>query len=108
MRGRAVAEIEHDLVDVAPTPAFGRVIAFDHRMPCRVEVPRRVPVRRVVAASDMAASPTQAQMQPSRADLQTFLAPERTPGHVADVVRVSAFVRHQGPPIRAGSALLSV
>ena len=29
VRCGAIAEIEHDLVDVTPPPAFGRVIAFE-------------------------------------------------------------------------------
>ena len=32
MRRGAIAEVEHDLVDVTPASAFGRVIAFDDGM----------------------------------------------------------------------------
>src|SRR6266550_3182676 len=58
-----IAEIDHYLVDVTPSPAFGWVIAFDDRVPRLVEVLRGMTVRRVVAATDMAAGPAQAQMQ---------------------------------------------
>jgi hypothetical protein len=86
MRRRAIAQIEHDLIDIAPAPARGRVVTFDNRVPRRVEVPRRVPVRRVVAAPDMAAGPAQAQMYPRRADLQALLAPERARCYIAKAV----------------------
>src|SRR5277367_4502775 len=57
MRRRALAEVEHHLVDVAPAPAVRRVIGFDDRMTCGVKVFGGVAVRRVVATADMAASP---------------------------------------------------
>ena len=38
MRCGAIAEVEHRLVNVTPAPAFGRVIAFDDRMTCRMNV----------------------------------------------------------------------
>jgi hypothetical protein len=72
MRRRAVAQIEHNLVDIAPAPALGWVVTFDDRVPCRLEVSCRVPVRRVVAAPDMAAGPAQAQMYPGRTGLQAL------------------------------------
>src|SRR5882757_6411452 len=74
MRRRTIAQIEHDLIDIAPAPALRRVVTLDDRVPGRVEVPRRVPVRRVVAAPDMTAGPAQAQMYPGRVDLQALLA----------------------------------
>jgi hypothetical protein len=74
VRCRPIAEVQHYLVDVTPSPAFGWVIAFDDRVPRLVEVLRGMMVRRVVAATDMAAGPAQAQMQPRRPNLQTFLA----------------------------------
>src|SRR5258708_3982643 len=47
-------------------------------------------------------------MYPIRTDLQALLAPERARCHVANGRFVRASVGHQGPPIRAGAALLSV
>jgi len=57
VRGGAIAEVEHDFVDVTPPPAFGWVIAFDDRMACSMEMLGGVAVRRVVATADMAAGP---------------------------------------------------
>src|ERR1700751_5360177 len=106
MRRRAVAQIEHDLVDIAPAPALGRVVTFDDRVPCLPEVPRRVPVRRLVTAPDMTTGPTQAQMHPSRADLEALLAPERARRYVANgrLMRAASTIRSsdrgcQGPAV---------
>ena len=57
MWGGAIAEVEHDLVNVTPRPALGRVIAFDDWMARLVKVLRGVAVRRVVATADMPTSP---------------------------------------------------
>src|ERR1700730_15712984 len=51
----AIAEVEHNLVHVTPSPAFGWVIAFDDRMARIVKVLRGVAVRRIVATANMAA-----------------------------------------------------
>src|ERR1700730_417405 len=100
--GRAVTEIEDHIVNVTPAPPLGRVVAFDHGMPGRVEVLRRVPIRRVITASDMAACSAEAQMQPGRAGFQTLLATQRARRHIANGRLMRAFVCHQGSPIVAG------
>src|SRR5262249_45961686 len=75
--GRGVgAQIEHHVIDVAVAPAFRRIIALDDRVLGVVVVLGSVPVRRGVAAADMAAGAAEAQMHPGRADFQTFLAAE--------------------------------
>ena len=104
MRGGAIGEVEHDLVDVTPAPAFGWIIAFDDRVARAMEVLRGVAVRRVVATADMAAGPAETQMDLWRTDFQAFLAAERARCHVANVVGVDAFVGHQCLPGLAGSA----
>ena len=57
VRGGAIAEVEHDLIEVTPPPAFGWVIAFDDWMARLVKMLGGVAVRRVVATADMAAGP---------------------------------------------------
>src|SRR5881397_934580 len=94
VRGRAAGEVERHLVDVAPSPTFGRVVAFDDRMAGRVEVLGGVMVRRAVAAADVAARPAEPQMHPDRIDLQALLAAERAGDDLADAGRVGAFVSH--------------
>lgn len=99
VRSGAIAEIKHDLIDIAPAPAFGRIVTFDDRMTGRVKVPRGVAMRRVVATADMAASSAEAQMHPWRANLQTLLAAKRTWRHIANCRLVKALVGHRGPPV---------
>src|SRR5437016_1818045 len=94
VRGRAAGEVERRLVDVAPSPTFGRVVAFDDRMAGRVEVLGGVMVRRAVAAADVAARPTEPQMHPDRIDLQALLAAERAGDDRADAGPVGTFVSH--------------
>jgi hypothetical protein len=67
MRCHAIAQVEHHLVDIAPPPALGWIVPFDDRVPRPVEVPCRMPVRRVITAPDMTAGPAQAQMDPALA-----------------------------------------
>ena len=69
LRCRINAEIEKDLIDVTPAPAFGRIISLDNGMLGFVKMRGRVPVRRLIAAANMAAGSAQAQMQPRRTDL---------------------------------------
>ena len=99
MRRRTIAEVEHYLVDITPPPAFGRIIAFDDRMTGLAIVLRCVPVRRIVATTDMAAGPAQAQMQPGRADFQTLLAAESAWRHIADRAGMGAFIGHHHLPV---------
>src|SRR5205807_687703 len=77
LRGGPIGEVEHDLVQVAPAPGFGRIITFDDRMAGCVEMLAGVPVRRIVAAAHMSAAAAQPQMHPDRAGLQAFLAAAR-------------------------------
>ena len=84
MRGLAVRQIEQHFVDIAPAPAFRRIVALDDRMAGGVEMLGGVRVGRIVAAADVAAGAADPQMQPRAADLQAFLAAERARRDVAD------------------------
>src|SRR6202008_4460209 len=99
-----VGEIEHHLVDIAPPPALRRIIALNDRVAGRVKMLGRVLVRRLVAASDMAARATDSQVQPDVAGLETFLAAERARGHVANGVEMRAGLRAHGVPRRIRDA----
>src|SRR5437868_6836349 len=84
MRRLALREIEQHLVDIAPAPAFRRIVAFDHGMAGGMEMRGRVLVRGIVAAADMAAGAADAQVQPAAAGFQALLASERARRHVLD------------------------
>jgi hypothetical protein len=107
VRRGSIAEVKHYLVNVTPSPAFGWVIAFDDRVSRLVEMFRRMAVRRLVAAADMAAGPAQAQMQPRRPDFQALLAAESAGRYIADGVSMAASVGHQSLPVVMESAGLS-
>src|SRR5215831_3846331 len=65
---------EKEFVGVTPQPFFARLEGTNQRMFGRVVVLRRVLVRRRVAAADVPASQTQAQMQPTAPVAQTIFA----------------------------------
>ena len=100
---RGTLEYECKLVEVTPIPVLARFVRPDNRMPGHAEVRGRVPARRVVTASDVAAFLADPQMHPVPASLgQAVLA---TPGRGRDIVdpvemRASA-VHVQALPSRA-------
>src|SRR5215213_47821 len=73
----SVRQIEQHFVDIAPAPAFRRIVAFDHGMAGGVKVRGGVLVRRIVAAADMTAGAADSQMQPLASAFQALLAAER-------------------------------
>src|SRR5712664_3131982 len=105
MRRFPVRQIEQDFVDIAPTPAFRRIIAFDHRMRRGVEVLGRVLVGGIVATADVTAAAADPQMQPLAAALEAFLATKRARRDIADAGDVGAAFYHTRPlPYSAGFA----
>jgi hypothetical protein len=57
MRRHPFGKIKKDFVHVTPAPAFRRIVALDDRVMGGVKVLGSVPIRGLVAATDMAASP---------------------------------------------------
>src|SRR5512143_1017279 len=64
-RGR---QIEIAAVDVAPAPRLAALEGGDQRVPRRLEVTKRVRVRRILAAADVAAGEAHAKLRPLRAE----------------------------------------
>jgi len=94
VRRHAVGEVQYDFVDIAPSPSLRRVVAFDDGMSRRMEMLRRMPSLRLVAAPDMSACAADSQMKPGLARFQALLAAERARGHVAYRARMRAGLRH--------------
>src|SRR5229473_4577917 len=94
MRRLSVRKIEQDFIDIAPAPAFRRIVALDDRMLGGVEVLGRVLVGGIVAAADMTAAAADPQMQPHAAALEAFLATKRARRDIADAGDVSAAFCH--------------
>src|SRR5690348_2731128 len=90
----AALSLEVHLVHVAPAPVLARLERLDDRVTGRVEVFGGMPVLRVIAAADVAADQTFAQMDPAVAHLQALLAAVATRGHVANFVQVRAIRCH--------------
>ncbi len=97
VRRGAAAKVQNNLVDIAPSPPFRRIVAFDDGMAGLAKMLGGVTVWRAVAAADMAARPAEAQMHPSRTKFQTFLAPERARRYITDAFGVRTFVGHYKP-----------
>jgi hypothetical protein len=57
LRRGAVGEVQKDLIDIAPSPSFRRIVAFDDRVSGRVEMFGSVAIRRVITTADVAARP---------------------------------------------------
>jgi hypothetical protein len=61
-------KLEHDLVDVTPAPVFPWLEGSNNRVVRRVEMPGGVLVLGIIAAADMSAFETEAQVHPRIAD----------------------------------------
>jgi hypothetical protein len=94
MRRLPIRKIEKDFVYVTPAPTFGRIVALHDRVMGGVKVLGSVPVRGLVAATDMAASAANSQVDPACPYLETFLAPARARLDCADAVEVGAGFTH--------------
>src|ERR1700722_17143574 len=94
MRCLSARNIERYFVDVTPAPPFRRIIGLDDRVPGRVKVFCRVPIWRLIAATDMAAGAAYPQMQPRVTRFQAFLTPRRARNNVADCREMFAKYRH--------------
>src|SRR6185437_4658830 len=92
--GRDIAaQIEHHLVDIAPAPSLGRIIALDDGMLAAVEMLGGMLVLGGVAAADMPAGPADAQMQPFIAAFEAFLATLGAGRDLGDGIQVRTKIR---------------
>src|SRR5579871_1316776 len=101
VRRDVAAEVDHYLVDVAPTPALGLEVGFHHGMPGGVEVRRRVAADGLVATADVAADAADAKVNPRLADFQALLAAVRGRRDAREHAEVgAAHGRPDVPPCR--------
>ena len=98
LRRGAVGEIEPYLVDVAPSPSFWRIVAFNDWVSGRMKMLGGVAIRGVVATTYMPAGAAEPQMHPNRSRFQAFLAAACARRHVANGVFVRACSRRQVLP----------
>src|SRR5688572_19309988 len=67
-------DLQHQRVDIAPAPVLAGLEGCDDRMTGMVEMPRCVAVLRIVAATDVAAGPADAQVDPGIAGGEALFA----------------------------------
>src|SRR3977135_1305348 len=77
MRRRAAAKVQTNFIDIAPSPPFRRIVAFDDRMAGLAKMLGGVTVWRAVAAADMARTSGRGADAP-------------TPNQVSDIPRIRA------------------
>ena len=96
---RCAVDVEREIVLVAVPPVFARFVRLDDRMALRMEVRGRVPIRRVVAAADVATRHAQTQVHPSTADSQAVYASVAARFHLDDLVEVGTRLAHRRDPV---------
>ena len=92
--------LQHHLVYITPAPVFSRLKRLDNGVVRRVEVPGGMLVLRRIAAADMPAFETEAQVYPRISDSQTILAAIRTGGDVSYLVKMCTLCSHRSFPFR--------
>src|SRR5215213_7336947 len=89
---RVVAEVDHDLVDIAPAPAFGRIVALYDGVLGRMKMFGGVLAVRLIATPDMTAGPADAKVKPLASGFEALLAAPRLRLHFLDRAGVLALV----------------
>ena len=85
---RLAWKVDFNIVNIAPTPPLRRVVALDDGVARGFEVFSSVTMGGLIAASDVPAIATQAQMHPTRSNPEAFLATKCTGGDDLDLMRV--------------------
>src|SRR6266545_413547 len=93
-------ELQHELVDVAPTPVLPGLEGSHDRVLGRTEMPGCMLVLRIVAAPDMPAGSTQTKMHPCVAGGEAFLAAFGIRRGRLYETQMSALSRHRNTPLR--------
>ena len=92
--------LEHQAIDVAPTPVLARLEAAHDRVLRCPEVFGRVPIDRIVAAADVTAAKAKAKVNPLRAHGEAFLASFRRVGFLLpDLIQMRALAGHCFPAL---------
>src|SRR5256884_8145682 len=88
-------QLHRQLVDVAPAPILAGLDRRHDGMLRGLEVPSRVPILRVVAATDMPAGPAESQMDPDIAELEALLATATTRPIGPHEIQMTALLSHE-------------
>jgi hypothetical protein len=74
LRRGVPVQIDRDLIDIAPSPAFRRIVALNDRMSGRVKMLPRVPPGGLIAAANVTAVPTDPKMHPRASAFKALFA----------------------------------
>jgi hypothetical protein len=96
LAGPCVPLFHENLIHITPTPRFPRLERLDDRVSRLLKMFGGVLVLGGIAAADVAALQTDAQMNPGIAAFQAFLAAVRGGLHIPDLTNMCANGRHQG------------
>ena len=81
-------------MQVAPAPCLAALEGGDDRMTRRIEVLKRMRMRRILAASDMTTRETYAKLVPRCAERDALLAAVRPRLHLSDLTEMFAAFGH--------------
>jgi hypothetical protein len=76
-----IGKFDDGLVDEAPPPTLGRIVALDYRVAGLLKMFGGVVTAGVIATSDMAAFPAEPEVYPALSNLEAFLAAQCTRFH---------------------------
>src|ERR1700694_3953508 len=91
---KRLSKLEHELVDVTPAPVFSWLEGLNDRVVGRVEMPGGMLILRRIAAADMPAFQTEAQVYPCISHFQTILTAIRTWRDLTYLVEVATVLCH--------------
>lgn len=77
-------------MDIAPAPSLATIEGCNQRMAGRVEMLQRVCMNRILAASDVAAGETYAELVPRHAKREAFLATARARRYLLNLAHMFA------------------
>jgi hypothetical protein len=94
LRCRVFSQVEEHFIHVAPAPAFGRVITLDNQVMRAVIMTGCMATWRLIATTNVSASPADSEMNPFATGFQTFLAAARTWSYLPDGAQMRAAFTH--------------
>ena len=94
LRCRVDSQVEEHFIHVAPAPTFGRIITLDDRVTSCMIMTGRMTTWRLIATTNVPASPADSKMNPFATGFQTFLAAARTWSDLPDGTQMRAAFTH--------------
>src|SRR5664279_1034359 len=100
LRRRVVSQVEEHFIHVAPAPALGRIITLNDQMTCCAIMTGCVTTWRLIATTNVSASPADSEVNPFAAGFQTFFAAARAWCNPPDGAQMGAAFTHDRNSVR--------